>query len=167
MKNKTGGFSLIELLVVVVVVGIISAIAIPNMISSRRNANESSTVSSMRSLHSSQVTYSSSHGGGEFAGNIGGGTLAGLAVLNAVELIDASLASGTKAGYDIVGGREASSPTSPPAFFFSAIPIAPNPIFGTGSYRFGISTDGVLKRDGTLTAQYADTAEAAAAPNIP
>src|SRR4030095_15189778 len=86
-SNK--GFSLIELLIVVAIVGIISAIAVPNLLSSRRAANEASAWSTMRIIASGEATYRATAGGGTY------GDLAAMASLN---LVDANVAGATIAG---------------------------------------------------------------------
>ena len=61
-RNKQAGFSLIELLIVVAIILVIAAIAIPNLLRSRLAANESSSVATLRAINTSEIVYSTAYG---------------------------------------------------------------------------------------------------------
>jgi prepilin-type N-terminal cleavage/methylation domain-containing protein len=99
--RKNQGFSLIELLLVVAIILIIAAIAVPSFLRSRMAANESAAAASVRSLNSAQISYNSAYPSIGYAATLSalGGTSCNPPGTNSACLIDTQLATGARSGY--------------------------------------------------------------------
>jgi prepilin-type N-terminal cleavage/methylation domain-containing protein len=161
-KHSKRGFSLIELLIVVAIILIIAAIAIPNLLRSRIAANEASAVGSLRTLNTAEITYNVTYG--SFAASfsqLGPYASGGSASSTAAGLVDANLANSPnqKSGYQFA----INVATAGQDYEFTAVPITANI---TGQRGFCTDPSGVIEQfpSGTTPPNTAANCSTAASP---
>jgi type IV pilus assembly protein PilA len=136
MKKHQNGFSLIELLIVVAIILIIAAIAIPNLLRSKIAASEASAVGSLRTINTASVMYSTSYGSYPQAlASLGPSTSP---TSTTADLIDSALVTGSKSGYKFTY----SSPSPYQQYSITASPITPGV---TGQRYFYTDQSGVIR----------------------
>jgi type IV pilus assembly protein PilA len=156
--RKEKGFSLIELLIVVAIILIIAAIAIPNLLRARIAANESAAVGALRTLNTAQISYNSAYPTVGFASTLTvlsqGDSTCNPPDSGGACFIDSALASGTKSGYSFALSGVSGTPAS--TYQFIASPVAPNQ---TGVRYFCSFADAVIRVNPTAAITTCDNTQ--------
>ena len=144
--RKQKGFSLIELLIVVAIILIIAAIAIPNLIRARMSANESSAVGSVRSINTAEISYNAAYPANGFTVTLSQlGSPAGACTPSTTTgcFIDSVLSTGTKSGYTFATGTGSCAAGTPQ----NCYSVAANPVTAnqTGVRSFCSYEDAVVR----------------------
>jgi type IV pilus assembly protein PilA len=141
MRTDQQGISIVEVVVLVAILLVIAAIAIPNLLHSNLSSNESATVGSLRSLNSACASYAMLYGG--YPRNLASLGPGNPAHSGAADLIDPVLASGTKSGYLFVYTAGAAGVSGNVlSYSITANPITPG---STGQRSFFTDQSGVVR----------------------
>ena len=155
MKKGTQGFSLIELLIVVAIILIIAAIAIPNLLKSRMAANQASAVASLRTINTGEVTYASTYTSGYSADLVSlGPASSGAGTAASAGLLDSVLAAGAKSGYSFIYAA-----TSDGSGHYTTYTVNANPSTAgtTGSNYYFTDQTNVIRQNSTQQAASSDS----------
>jgi prepilin-type N-terminal cleavage/methylation domain-containing protein len=149
MRTRQKGFSLIELLIVVAIILIIAAIAIPNLLRSRMAANEASAVGSIRTINTSAVTYLSTYPANGYPPSLAamGGAAPCVALPANACLLDQVLALGTKSGYAFTWTGDGATPS----VGYSILAV-PSSVGSSGQRSFFSDQSGVIRYNTAGTA---------------
>jgi type IV pilus assembly protein PilA len=138
------GFSLMELMIVLALILIILAMAIPSMREAKINADEASAVQSIRAINQAEVQYEAAYGGfADSLAKLGGADPCSKSADTAC-LLDDSLAAGSKSGYSFTAIGENKSGNDNTSFVVGA---APESFDRTGRRRFCSSEKNVIRAD--------------------
>ncbi|MGO9642600.1 MAG: type II secretion system protein [Candidatus Acidiferrales bacterium] len=144
------GFTLVELLIVVTVILIIAAIAIPNYITSKMRATESGAIQNLRTITTANVVYSTTYSVGYSPDIATLGGDASAPTQSAAALIDSVLATGTKSGYNFtysVVSTDGNGQVT--GYVLFANPVIPG---STGTRYFYTDETAVIRYNTTTTA---------------
>jgi type IV pilus assembly protein PilA len=155
-NRKRKGFSLIELLIVVTIILIIAAIAIPNLVRNKIQANETAAVGAMRTLNESVLLYLNTYGGFPHAlSDMGPGSGGPGATSASADLIDSVLASGVKSGYRFTYAAVATDPAGNVlSYTITATPVVPG---SSGQRSFFTDQSGTIRSTASGTADSTST----------
>ena len=156
MRKNSRGFSLIELLIVVAIILIIAAIAIPNLLRSRIAANQASAVGSLRTINTAEITYASTYNAGYSTAMSQLAPPAGTAqpTATAAGLIDSVLAGGTKSGYMFTYVAGAPTGGRIETYTLNAGPTSQGT---TGTNYYFTDQSGVIRQNSTAAASATDS----------